>query len=364
MLYKNNWEDTQRRFNLWWKGENKGRPLMSIVGLKPEAYLPLPDELRPKTPEDQHLNVDQKVARFRHQCQSREFYGESFPNISLDIGPGSMAAYLGATPQFSKDTVWYTECVEDWNKIGKLEFNPNDIWWKKHLDMFTRARELVGDDFLLGIPDIIENLDILSAMRGAQNMIFDIMDEPEMVQRRIEEIDDLYFKYYDPMYDLTKMKDGSCCYTVFQIWGPGRTAKIQCDFSAMISPDQFREFVQPSLRKQCQALDFSLYHLDGPDAIRHVEAVMEIEELNALQWTCGAGQPDGTSERWYPIYDQVVKAGKSLWIQIYDGDVDEWIVNVDRLMNRYGTSGMFLLFPEMEQKAAEKLMNHAEKHWD
>lgn len=364
MLGKDNWAETQERFTLWWQGKNKGRPLMSVVGVNAEKDSPMPEEFQVETAEEQCLNIDKKVARFRHRLKSRKFFGESFPNINLDIGPGSMAAYLGAVPQISWDTVWYTEFVEDWNKLEKLKFNPDDVWWKKHLEMVTRARELAGNDFVLGLPDIIENLDILAAMRGAQNMIFDIMDEPEMVHKRIGEIDDLYFQYYDPMYDLVKDENGGCCYTMFQIWGPGRTAKIQCDFSAMISPDQFREFVKPSLEKQCENLDYSLYHLDGPDAIRHVDAVMEIKELNALQWTCGAGQPDGGNKRWYPIYDKVVKAGKSLWIQIYDGDVEDWIISVEKLLDRYGSSGMFLLFPEMDEKVALYLMDYAEKNWN
>ena len=49
-----------------------------------------------------------------------------------------------------------------------------------------------------------------------------------------------------------------------------------------------------------ERLDHSLYHLDGPDAIKHVPALMELEKLDALQWTCGAGQPDGACPRWYP----------------------------------------------------------------
>lgn len=44
---------------------------------------------------------------------------------------------------------------------------------------------------------------------------------------------------------------------------PGRVAKLQCDFSAMISPDMFKEFVLPYLKKQCDYLDYSLCHLDG-----------------------------------------------------------------------------------------------------
>jgi 5-methyltetrahydrofolate--homocysteine methyltransferase len=131
----------------------------------------------------------------------------------------------------------------------------------------------------------------------------------------------------------------------------------------MLSPGQFREFIQPSLRRQAQQLDAVLYHLDGPDAIRHVDALMEIDEIDALQWTSGDYNPDGTFEQWYPIYDKAVAAGKGLWIKVYTGSYDEWIARVDRLVERYGTAGMFLFFPSMPVEQAEGLLEYAERSW-
>ena len=152
-------------------------------------------------------------------------------------------------------------------------------------------------------------------------------------------------------------------YTVFQIWGQGKTAKLQCDFSAMMSPDNFREFIQDSLRRQGRELDNVLYHLDGPDAIRHLDALMEIEEIDALQWTSGDYGPDGTLEDWYVIYDKARKAGKSLWVKIYTGELDDWIAGVDKLVARYGSHSLFLHFPVMSRTEADKLLAHAGAHW-
>lgn len=176
-------------------------------------------------------------------------------------------------------------------------------------------------------------------------------------------IDNLYFKYYDAFYDIVKLPDNSSFYTAFDIWGQGKVAKVQCDFCAMMSPVMFRELVQPSLQQQCAQLDFSIYHLDGPDAIKHLDALMEIEDLDGLQWTCGAGKPDGGSELWYPIYEKVRKADKSLWVYICDGNFENWVASADKLVNKFGASGLYMLFPDMEINEAESLIDHAEKHW-
>jgi len=210
------------------------------------------------------------------------------------------------------------------------------------------AVALSNGDFYINIPDIIENLDILSAMRGPQELCCDIIEYPELVRTGVDKIDGVYFKYYDGFYNIVKDVDGGNSFTGFNILGGGKVAKLQCDFSAMISPDMFRKYVQPSLRKQCQKLEHSIYHLDGPDAIKHLDALMEIDELDAVQWqfTCGPGQLDGGDEKWFSIYDKVRKANKGLSITLSNGTPDDWTKSAKRIVNRYGMEGIYFLFPE------------------
>lgn len=364
MLYKKNWEEAQIKWKNYWNRQNTGRPLMCIIANKEEAMDPVRQEaLKSKDMEDKYLNAGRIVERFRYFCETHEFLAESFPNLSIDFGPGSMAAYLGCNIVFNNNTVWFEEFVEDWLEYKDLEYDPENEWFRKHIELFNRVKELAGDDFYIGIPDIMENMDVLASMRGAQNTIFDMVDEPEEVTRRIQQIDDIYFKYYDQFYNVVKDAQNGSCYTVFQIWGPGRTAKLQCDFSAMMSPGNFREFIQPSLRKQAKQLDHVLYHLDGPDAIKHVDALMEIDEIDALQWTSGDYGPDGTFEEWYQIYDKVVAAGKGLWVKVYSGELEEWLERLDKLVARYGSNALFLYFSPMPMERAQKLLEHAEKYW-
>ena len=69
----------------------------------------------------------------------------------------------------------------------------------------------------------------------------------------------------------------SSTFGAFGIWAPGKTAKLQCDASAMFSPDMFQRFVVPSLTEQCEWLDYSMYHLDGSQAMCHLDALLGID---------------------------------------------------------------------------------------
>lgn len=384
MMYKKNWEATQEKWKNYWKQQNTGRPLMCVIARKPEVealsegrpvdggiadvmcqgkYYGLPEELKWKDMEDKYQDAERMVARYRQFCETHEFLGESFPNLNVDFGPGSLAAYLGSHIEFKEDTVWFHPCFDDWEGVPPFQFDPQNPWFEKHLNLVKKCRELAGDDFYVDMPDLMENVDVLASLRGAQGMLYDMIDEPEIIKERIDQINGVYYKYYDCFYEVIKDKDGGNAYTVFQIWGPGKTVKLQCDFSAMMSPDDFREFIQDSLRKQAAKADQVLYHLDGPDAIRHLDALMEIDEIDALQWTSGDAGPDGTLEDWDVIYDKVIAAGKSLWIKVYSGGFEDWLGNVDRLVQKYGSHSLFFMFPEMSMEQGERLIAFADENW-
>ena len=382
--YKLNWKETKEKFTNYWQHKNTGRPLMCVITRRPEVeqfsdgtpveggyldqicqgkYYNMPKELYWKDMEDKYQNAERIVARYRYFCDTHAFLGESFPNLNIDFGPGSTAAYLGSDIGFKEDTVWFKKCLDGWDGVPKLTFDPENKWFKKHLQLAKDCRALAKDDFYVDMPDLMENIDVLASLRGAQDTLFDLLDEPEKVGQRIQEVTDVYYDYYDRFYDVIKDKDGGNAYTVFQIWGPGRTVKLQCDFSAMMAPEDFRKYIQPSLRTQSENVDHVLYHLDGPAAIKHMDALMEIEGIDALQWTSGDAGPDGTLPDWDVIYDKAIAAGKSIWVKVYSGEFEDWIRNVDRIVKKYGSHSLFLLFPEMSMEQAVYLLDYADKNW-
>lgn len=364
MHYKSDWENTRQKFEKWWKNENSGRPLMKIVAQREPPSEPLFPETPWATPEAFHLDIEENSKRYHNYCRSNRFLAEAFPSLDLNIGPGSLALYLGTEPDFHWDTIWFREWIEDWEEVKPFVFDPANPWLCRHLALIERARALSGDQYLINIPDIVENIDILAAMRGPQDLCYDLFDSPEEIHNRLDQLDRIYFEYYDRFYELVKMPDNSSSFTAFGIWGEGKTGKVQCDFCALMSPTQFREYIQPSLALQCAGLNHSMYHLDGPDAIKHLDALLEIDDLQVIQWTNGAGNPDGLNPMWYePIYEKVAKAGKSLLMFVEDGGVKDWIAGIDRYVDRFSTKGLYMHFPPLNERDAEYLLETAEKRW-
>ncbi len=58
----------------------------------------------------------------------------------------------------------------------------------------------------------------------------------------------------------------------------------------------FKQFVLNTLRTDTEKLDNVIYHLDGVGELNHLDDILSLEKLKAVQWVFGDGQPP--AEEW------------------------------------------------------------------
>ena len=275
--------------------------------------------------------------------------GVAFPYFDTQIGPGSLALFLGLEPEFGPDTVWYPPIIHDPDSHPPLAYDPDDPWLQVHMSLIERGLSEAGGRFLVGIPDLIENIDTLAQLRGPEPLMEDLLDRPDWVERQIWDINEVFFRVFDRMFDRVRDPWGGNAFAFFKIWGPGKTAKVQCDAGAMISAEMFRRFVQPALAAQCEWLDFSMFHLDGTQAMHHLDALLETEHLNAIEWTPQAGVETGGGPRWYHLYRRIRAACKS--VQAISVKPRE----VLPLLDAVGPQGLFVMCRAQSETEARNL---------
>ncbi len=364
LQYKTNWDETKQRFSAWWKNEKTDTPLLNIQAAREKPLHGLLTEEPFADCADKYLNVKKNAVNIKNFYSRVEPLADALPQFSMDLGAGSMALYLGGEPVFKPETVWFTPFLKDYKSQLPLRYDPENVWWRKHLEIIEeQLKEVEGTDIKVCVPDIIENIDILAAIRDPQTVCYDLYDYPDEVKAAVSQINGLYMVYYDEIYNRVKDGDGGVMFTAFSIWGKGKTAKIQCDFSALMSPDQFKEFVIPSLEKQCDALDNTLFHLDGPECLCHLPALMKLEKLSALQYTPGFRNAGGGDPKWDPVYKAVKEAGKGVWVTLCEYTVEDAVQYADRLVKEHGGNGFYLHFPRMTNRQAQELLLKAQREW-
>jgi hypothetical protein len=337
MLWKENWESCKERFGQWWKQEGVllGGPPVPMPNGKSRL-----DIAAPRVPESLESRWVDSTYRSR-DCHSRLgrslFPGDVLAVASSDVGPGSLATFIGSEPTFMPETVWYEPCISDPDAMSPITFSRDNFWWQRHVELIDAMVALGGHDYMVALPDLIENYDTLDSLRGTEELLTDMLIRPDWVKEQIAVINRIYFEVYSTLYEKVKDDDGGVVFGAFALYGVGRTAKVQCDASAMMSPAQFREFVVPALDEQCRWLEHSMFHLDGSACIPHLEALLEIEALDAIEWTPDPKVPGGGSPAWYDMYRKVLEAGKSL--QILCSEPAE----VSPVLNALGTHGIYFL---------------------
>ena len=233
---------------------------------------------------------------------------DMLPVANTQLGPGSLAAILGGVFEGGEDTIWIHP---DPNFNDEIVFNPEHPNWLLHKELLKACKAKANGNYFVGMPDLMEGLDVLAALKGTDMVLLDTVMQSEVLEQQMQQINDIYFKVFDELYDIIREGDEMAfCY--FSSWAPGKMSKLQSDISTMISQDDYRRFVQPFIREQCQKIDYTLYHLDGVGAMHHLPALLEIEELNAIQWTPGVGEPQGGSPKWYDLYKKILAGGKSV----------------------------------------------------
>ena len=274
------------------------------------------------------------------------------PVANTHLGPGSLSAILGAELEAADNTIWIRH---DPDFGDEIYLDENNKWWKLHLDLLKACKEISKGKYFIGCPDLVEGLDALAGLKGTETILTDMMLRPEILEMQLQKTNEIYFKVFDRIYDIIEI-NGEMTFCYFSIWGPGKVSKLQVDISVMISEDDFRRFSLPFLHEQCQKIDYTLYHLDGVDAIRHLDALLEIEELNAIQWTPGVGEPQGGNPRWYELYKKILKNGKSImpcWVEL-----DE----LQPLLDNVGAKGLNILMHFKTEKDIETAIKIAEKY--
>ncbi|MEA5010462.1 MAG: hypothetical protein VB100_01930 [Angelakisella sp.] len=365
-MYQIDWQQTKHQFDLWWHQQNQNRPLISIKAPKTKGCFqtendkwvessgdstPAKEVSSGATEQDYDsywLDFDRIMQRNKDVFDHSYFTGETFPRMFANLGVASLAVFLGCKPLFAKDTIWYEYVLND-PESALLKLNNDNPWLKWSLETTKRAKEAAQDNFKVGIPDLCEHMDVLSSLFNTQDLLFHMLDYEDEILRLTQEVQNHWFDVYERHYNIVKEPDGYCCYGPFQLLGQGKTAKLQCDMSAMIGKDMFDQFALPFLRQQTEWLDNSLYHLDGPDALKHLDSVLSLEKLSALQWTPGAGNSDGGDEAWDFIYEKALNAGKSIFALVSPK-------NIRRFTKRFGHQGIFIMTSAADRQEADEIM--------
>ncbi|MHC4873902.1 MAG: uroporphyrinogen decarboxylase/cobalamine-independent methonine synthase family protein [Planctomycetota bacterium] len=304
--FKPDFDAVADKWTDFWAGKST-RPLISAVLTKEgRETVPLPSSY-----ECTFGDYEAVIDKVSDAIENYDFLGESIPFFRVSFAADHFATFLGSDLEVHPDsatTIWPTHVIKDY-KDTEIKFQRDSYWWKRTVEVTEAFRERFDGKILMSPTHLQGGLDCLAALRGVNDLLMDLVTDPEAVKKALSDIDKALSEAKAALSELYSVSEyGSI--NRHGMYVKGEIDVPQCDFGAMISPEMFREFALPSLKNQCAELDAVEYHLDGKDNIKHLEALCEIENLSVIQWVPGAG--DAALQDWTDLYERIGSLGLGL----------------------------------------------------
>jgi hypothetical protein len=122
------------------------------------------------------------------------------------------------------------------------------------------------------------------------------------------------------------------------------------DFITMISPDFYREFGLPLLEQEVQGIDHNVYHVDGKGVARHIDDILSVPNVDAIQWVQGVGN-DYPIMQWVPFIKDLQAREIPVIVDLDRSELEAFMAEMD-------PEGLFLwIAAESEEEELAILKN-------
>lgn len=339
MINKNNWRDIElekkpdfeksmERIYAWYNQEMVDRAPIRFSAHNAEyAEGHKLADYKFNSLKERWCNVQYQLDVFERGLENSVFNAETFPFYWPNLGPEIFAAFYGLELVFQEVTSYSKPSINKWEQLEDLQLDFNNLYFKKLDEMTRAALERGKGKYLVGYSSFTPGIDTAAAFRDPQQLCLDFIMEPERINQLMKKSSKDYFKVYSYFDSLIK-EAGGLSISWMGIPSFERMHISQTDFAAMLSPEHFNEFVLPFIREEVKPFEQTIFHLDGKGVANHIDVLLEIPEINAIQWVQGMGD-DLPIMQWVPLIKKIQRAGKSLVIDLQVSELEPFMAEVD-----------------------------------
>lgn len=274
-----------------------------------------------KTLKDRWFDAEYQLEWFTGQIEGKHFHGETFPIFWPNLGPNVFAALYGCPLEFGEVTSWAEPILPEYDRLPALDWQSEYL--RKLEEMTNLALQACEGNFLVGYTDLHPGIDCLAALRGSDRLCFDLYEYPNEIKQYLQTITQDFLQLFEHFDMLLKARQQPSV-TWMAIPSFGKLHIPSCDFSTMISKRHFEEFVYPVLEQEAQAMTHNIFHVDGKGVARHLDRILELPNVQAIQWVQGVGD-DQPILQWIPLIKRIQAAGKSVVVDLEKQELEGFI---------------------------------------
>jgi hypothetical protein len=293
------------RHEQWWKGELTDGPLLLATSDNNPSR---PITRRLEDLENPDHWFDEKIKDLKQSYRA----GDSLPNVRIDFGAVALGAMMGAKIEFGSDTTWTEAFIDDdWSNEPQWNLKSDNSWWVLLQKLLARVAADAAGKYLVCTPDIGGSADLLLNFRGSTGLCMDAIDAPHRIINAINAIYPIWREAFCAQYRLT-VERGAGVIHWHCLWSNQPYVIPACDFGYMIGPDEYAATCLDDIARQAGEVGRAVFHLDGPGSARHIDALLELPQLQAIQFTPGEGTLSALA--WVDMFRKIQDRGKSVLV--------------------------------------------------
>lgn len=312
------WPLVKKRWEAWWNGDLLDRVVTCISAPRDGIQSTAVHEVDPET---KWTDVDFMIRRMRKEMRDTWYGGERLPLFYHGWSVGHSLMF-GCEPRFAPETIWVASpasAKQAYPTFDGWEDHPWWSWMQQATEKATRASR--GEYFVMPMWGNHAG-DNLALIRGSEQLAMDVALNPDRVAAAVRRFSDILMEQFDHLWEVVQSPDsgiqGSVNYC--GCWSPGKTMGFDCDVSCMVSPDAFQRIFLPPLIETMHSVDHRIYHLDGTGALHHLDALLGLPEIHAIQWVPGAGREE--IMQWVPLLQRIQEKGKAIQVSVAPHEVE------------------------------------------
>jgi hypothetical protein len=344
----------------FWEKAPVERPLVGfrigdyLFANKYEAALPLLQEGLTITPD--MLDVDSFLDDYERMYQeSLEIEQDTFWTASPFTAIPWMEAILGCNIRASEASFTSEPWLHDFGDLEQVALDEAQSFWEQNawlakygefvekLVAHSRGRFPVSQPIMRGPSDM------LGALRGQTNLVFDCIDNTEQLKQLGKRVTSTFLRVIQQQWNRTPTFHGGYAIGFYHLWCPGPCIWFQEDLAALLSPGLYREFLAELDVMICQAAPYTLCHLH-PTAFFILDDLLQIDRLMTIQINKDLGGP--SIEELLPVFRKVLQQKRLVvW-----GDLDE--PELDIILKELPYQGLYLHIVAPTVEVAKNLMRY------
>jgi hypothetical protein len=343
---KPDFDQSMKRIYAWFEQQVIDRPPVRFSRHNAD-YENIDGEWRPqwKGQKDRWYDVDYQMEKALAAIRQTHFLGETFPIYWPNLGPNVFAGMYGSPMAFGEVTSWAEPIIQDYADFPRINWEHE--YFHKLNELTQAALQLAPGQFIVGYTDIHPGIDWLAALRGIESLCLDLIDRPDDVLVGLSGVTADFLKFYDHFDNLLKAHQ-QLSVSWMDIPSFGRMHIPSCDIATMVSKKQFEKFILPNLLQEVAVMTHNVFHVDGRGVARHLDRILELPNLHAIQWVQGVGD-DLPILQWIPLIQRIQSTGKSVVVDLTPQELEPFMAAVR-------PEGILLCIATNDQEEEERIL--------